>query len=654
MRRGGKNQQQQNSSLQKWIWLAAILLITYFSFAPSLENDWTNWDDPEYVLQNPMIINPASTTTDILTKPVSYNYHPLTMLSLKWNYAAVKTNPHAYHLTNVVLHLINTALVFFFILMLSESLVMAVFVSAVFSIHPMHVESVTWIAERKDVLYVLFFMLGMICYLKYLEGKKIMWMIITVTVFILSCLSKAMAVVFPIVLLLIDYLKNREWSWKMVMEKIPPLIISLIVGIAAYQIQSKGAIASSESATFFQRIIFGCYGGWCYVLKFFLPIHLSAFYAYPIENGGSVSIFYYLAPVAWIAVTAIVFFFFRKNKPVIFGLLFFFITIVLVLQFIAVGSAITADRYSYLSYIGLAYIVGWLLKQFFIRENSLYKFRMAASGVTVLFILLLAYQTNGRTKIWKNSETLWTDVIEKDSTSFRAFEHRGDYYEKINEPDKAIADYNIALVIAPDFFPVIVARGNIFYKTGNYALALADFNKAIALNKNAADMYLNRGLVFNAQQKYELALKDFDRVIAIKPDNADAYVSRGSVYYILGKTELAFSDFNKAVTVHPDYWLGYLNRGIYFDNTNEDEKALSDFEKGIQLNPNSHQLHATLAQTYAKLQKNEEALGEFSKAIDLNPAVADYWFNRAQLERALGKNELANADEIKAQQLGLK
>ena len=167
-----KNQQQQQPSFQKWIWLAVILILTYISFAPSMDNEWTNWDDPVYVLENPLITNPNTPTKDIITKPVSLNYHPLTMLSLKWNYESVKTAPHAYHLTNVVLHLINTALVFFFILMLSESLVMAIFVAALFGVHPMHVESVSWISERKDVLYVLFFVLGMICYLKYLDTKK--------------------------------------------------------------------------------------------------------------------------------------------------------------------------------------------------------------------------------------------------------------------------------------------------------------------------------------------------------------------------------------------------------------------------------------------------------------------------------------------------
>lgn len=581
-----KPQQQQQPSFQKWIWLGVILILTYISFAPSMDNEWTNWDDPVYVLENPLITNLNTPTKDLLTKPVSLNYHPLTMLSLKWNYESVKTEPHAYHLTNVLLHLINTALVFFFILMLSESLVMAVFVSALFGVHPMHVESVSWISERKDVLYVLFFVLGMICYLKYLDTKKVLWMIITVTVFILSCLSKAMAVVFPVVLLLIDYLKNRELNFKIVLEKIPLFIISLIVGIAAFTIQATDAIAKPETFTILQRIMFASYGAWLYVVKFFVPINLSAFYPYPLsDNGVSVSIEYYLAPVAWLAVAAIVFFFFRKHKPIVFGLLFYFASVVLVLQFISVGSAIAADRYSYLSYIGLSFILGWLLNQFFVKGNKLYNMRMVATSVAAVCILVFAYQTNARTKVWKNTETLWTDVINQYPNRIEvAYKNRGNYYGKEKGMLKeAMADYKVLLSMKTKDSKIYSNLGNIYGLMKNGDSAIWAYNTALQMDDKNTDAYVNRAITYSMAGRYDLAFPDYTKALQIDPSMYSTYINRGYAYLASGKLNEALADFNYYLIYDPNNAACYYYRGLTYTSMGNTSNAKNDFVRAQSL-----------------------------------------------------------------------
>ncbi len=590
-----KKKNQQNSaapSFTKWIWLAVILILTYISFAPSMDDEWTNWDDPVYVLENPLITNPNTPVKDIITKPVSLNYHPLTMMTLKWNYESVKAAPHAYHLTNVLLHLVNTTLVFFFILLLSESMVMAVFISALFGVHPMHVESVTWISERKDVTYVLFFLLGMITYLKYLETKKVFWMAVTVIVFVLSCLSKAMAVVFPVVLLLIDYLRNRELNLKIVLEKIPLFIISLIVGIAAYKIQATDAIAKPDTFTLLQRIMFASYGAWLYVFKFFAPVGLSAFYPYPLtENGVTVSIEYYLAPLGWLAIAAIVFFFFRKNKPIVFGLLFFFASVMLVLQFISVGSAIAADRYSYLSYIGLAYIVGWLLNQFFVQGKSLYNLRMVAATVTGLFILVLAYQTNGRTTVWKNTETLWTDVINQYPHRIEvAYKNRGNYYGKEKGMLKeAMADYKVLLSMKTKDSRIYSNLGNIYGLMKKGDSAIWAYGVALSMDNKNTDAYINRAITYSMAGRYDLAFPDYTKALEIEPTMYSAYINRGYAYLASGKFNEALSDFNNYLNYDPNNASCYYYRGLTYTSLGNPSMAKQDFLRARSMGYNVEQ-----------------------------------------------------------------
>ena len=357
--------QKKNNTITAWICVAVILLVTYFVFSPSLQNKFTNWDDDVYVLENPLVVNGKIPVKEIFKSPVSANYHPITMLSLARNYQNGKLNPKGYHLESVVFHLLNIGLLFFFIFILTKrNLLMASIVALFFGIHPMHVESVSWISERKDVLYVFFFLSGLITYLKYRESKKIKWYLFTMVLFVLSCLSKGMAVVFPIVLLLIDYLLEIKRERKLLTEKIPFFILALIFGVVAFKIQSGIAISDTQFFSVWQRVMFASYGAMMYVVKFFIPMNLSAYYPYPTLNrNATIPFFFYLMPFIFLGIIFSIYFFLRKERALIFGLLFYFISVALVLQFVSVGTVIMADRYSYLSYIGLLYVAAYYINK---------------------------------------------------------------------------------------------------------------------------------------------------------------------------------------------------------------------------------------------------------------------------------------------------
>ena len=605
-----------------------ISYITYIVFSPSLKCDFAGqWDDKEYVTENAMVVNNHIPVKEIFHTPVSLNYHPLTMLSLAYNYQTAKLNPEIYHSWNVWLHVFNTILVFMFIYFLTkQNLLMAAIVSIFFGIHPMHVESVTWISERKDVLYVFFCMAGLISYLKYIQHRKILWYLITLILFVLSCLSKAMAVVFPIVLLLIDYFVSASESKtflqnkRIFIDKIPFLLISLGFGLAAFKIQQSGMIMQAMNLfSTPERIMFASYGAIMYIVKLIVPLNLSAFYAYPIYNHSTkFPLIIYLAPFILIAVSAFIYFFSRKDKAIVFGSLFYFFTVVLVLQFISVGNVIMADRYSYLSYVGLLFIVAHIVNLSFQKGNKLSSFKFIFIGIIIIGILVFSFQTYAQTKVWNNPETLWSNAINID-------------------PDNCYTGY--------------INRGIVYQKRGQNDLALSDFSKSIIINPSNSTAYLDRGAIYSDLRKDTAALMDFDLSIKLDPDNSEVYYDKGRVLAKLGKDSLAIINYDKALQLNPHYTLAYMNRGVVNYNRQQVDLALTDYNKAIETNPDLDIPYYNRGIIYYNKAQYNLALADFTKAIALNATVPQYWQYNSLTEKLLGKNIEAVADSIKAVQL---
>ena len=605
-----------------------ISYITYIVFSPSLKCDFAGqWDDKEYVTENAMVVNNHIPVKEIFHTPVSLNYHPLTMLSLAYNYQTAKLNPEIYHSWNVWLHVFNTILVFMFIYFLTkQNLLMAAIVSIFFGIHPMHVESVTWISERKDVLYVFFCMAGLISYLKYIQHRKILWYLITLILFVLSCLSKAMAVVFPIVLLLIDYFVSASESKtflqnkRIFIDKIPFLLISLGFGLAAFKIQQSGMIMQAMNLfSTPERIMFASYGAIMYIVKLIVPLNLSAFYAYPIYNHSTkFPLIIYLAPFILIAVSAFIYFFSRKDKAIVFGSLFYFFTVVLVMQFISVGNVIMADRYSYLSYVGLLFIVAHIVNLSFQKGNKLSSFKFIFIGIIIIGILVFSFQTYAQTKVWNNPETLWSNAINID-------------------PDNCYTGY--------------INRGIVYQKRGQNDLALSDFSKSIIINPSNSTAYLDRGAIYSDLRKDTAALMDFDLSIKLDPDNSEVYYDKGRVLAKLGKDSLAIINYDKALQLNPHYTLAYMNRGVVNYNRQQVDLALTDYNKAIETNPDLDIPYYNRGIIYYNKAQYNLALADFTKAIALNATVPQYWQYNSLTEKLLGKNIEAVADSIKAVQL---
>ena len=556
----------------------AIAVITYITYTPSLSGSFTNWDDDTYVTANPVIQSPSIDWKAIFTQPVALNYHPVTMLTLVLNYKVAGNEPKAYHATNLLLHIMNSILLFLFFYFLSgRKIVTGALAGLLSGIHPMHVESVAWISERKDVLYVFFLLLSLLAYVRYRSGHKTVWLICCFLLFLLSCLSKAMAVVLPLLLILIDYFQQRKLTRLAWLEKIPFLMASLVFGIIALRIQAGSANEAVAAYSLLQRFFFGCYGCLFYIVKFIVPFSLSAFYPYPDTTDLlSLPLLFYVAPVALAAGCWLIFRYLRKQSFIIFGCGFFLTAIVLVLQFISVGNALMADRYSYLSYGGFCFIAGYGFEKFYRERPSM---RTTISLLAGMLLLIFGWLTHERTKVWTNSETLWSDVISKYPTAATAYKNRGNYYGERGNTAAAMKDYGILLNMKTTDPEVYNNLGNIYAGQNKVAESIAAYSKAIALKPDYVNAYINRGISYNSLQQPEKAIEDFSKAIAFNTQKATLWAQRGYTYFTIGRFNDAIHDFNSALQLQPDFDAAIYCRGLSYYKTGNKAEAIKDLMK---------------------------------------------------------------------------
>lgn len=680
--------------------LTAILLLTFVAYIPALSGEFNNWDDQMYVTDSKLIqdISPSG-LKKIFSTQVAANYHPLTILSLAINYQISGLSPFSYHLFNVLLHLLNVFLVFYFVYLLTQrNLTMAVIAALFFGIHPMHVESVAWVSERKDVLYTCFFVAAMITYLKYLthfrakvKGKRRAnpqkYYLYTLLFFVLSLLSKGMAVVLPVVLLGIDFLKKRRFNQRAIVEKIPFFVLALIFGIAALYIQTdRGAVSDMNRFGLISRLGYASYGFLYYIIKFFVPTHLSSYHPYPNLTGELTGIFW-VAPLGVAALWGAAIYTLRSHRMTFFGLFFYAVTVALVLQFITVGSALVAERYTYVAYIGLLLALGYAYHQLMQQKGSSWTlWRNIATGLLGFAALVFTYQTFERCKVWKNSETLWTDVMKKYPNEPKSYNSRGAYYSNNNQPEKAqqdfekalslmpahdMAHYNIgnvyadqkqydlaleayakALQLKPKDSKIYMNRGNVYRDTKNYEAAMADYNKALEINPTH-ESHFNKGILYSQMGQPDKAMEEYNTVISMKPDFADVYTNRGNLYYQSGQIELAMADYNHSISLNSEYDKAYGNRGAAYFQKKQYDLALQDFAKALEINDDYPDALMNRAATYMTLQQFDKAIEDLTAYIalqpeNLNPHVY-HW--RGQAYFKLNQNEKALADLNQAIQL---
>ncbi|NQY67086.1 MAG: tetratricopeptide repeat protein, partial [Flavobacteriales bacterium] len=573
------------------------------------------------------------------------------ILSFSLNYAQSQIEPFDYHLVNILIHLVNVVLVFAFVQMITKNKFYAsIIVAGFFAIHPMHVESVAWVSERKDVLYTFFFFLGLLCFGKYQRNGSLLSYVGALLLMFLSLLSKSAAVIFPMVLLCMDYLMAKEIKWKLAIEKIPFLILSIIFGLVAMDTQS-GAVHSIGDHTIIDRVMFASYGFMAYIYKLFLPLTLCSYYPYPRE-GEAFPIIYYIVPVLSLLIGASCWYF-RKHREYVFGVLFYFFTVALVLQFISLGACIISERYSYVPYVGLLFIVGTAYHRVHESvEEKIKKWKMPFAGILILGFIVMSYTAHERTKVWENSATLWGDVIETFPTAHGAYNSRGNFFLDNGNPQAAMADYIKAIELKPNYDDAYNNLGNLYRQNKQYELAISNYNKALQLSPKNYMGYNNRGNAYFNLKKYDLAIADYQKSVELKPNYAVVYGNLGALYFEVQQFDKAIADLTKALSINPDYYAASLNRAVTYSVLGNHELARQDYDYYLRYMPNNAQATNWRGLAYMELGNLNAAVQDFSRAIQLNPQGGEYYFKRAQCLKSLGNHQQAKADALQAQKLG--
>ncbi len=521
-------------------WLIGALGITFLAFSVGFANQFTAWDDIDYLLANPLLKDLSlNGLKNIFTVFANANYHPLTTLSNLLEFQLFGMKQGAFFAGNLIFHLLNTFLVFRLILLISKQFSIAFITALFFGIHPMHVESVSWLSERKDVLYTFFFLLALISYLKYRFKDKPKYLIYCFLFFFCSLLSKSAAVVLPLVMVLLDFYflpKDVIKYWK---GKVPFFVLSLIFGIIAIQAQASGGALDRLPFSYLDRFFLLSYSVFFYLFKAVFPIHLSALHPYP----EKLSLVHYVSPLL---LFLLVFFIYRLKllkKEIVFGMLFFIINLLLVLQFIPIGQAIVSERYTYVPYIGLFFIIGQLYAHLTQQRSDNQYYLIAGIAIFVVYFTLATWQRN---KVWKDQYTLFSDVAKKYPRSYTAYLNLGNDRQDKGNFAEAVQLYDKALAIKPNLALGLYNRGTAKYALQDLGGALADYSEALEINAKNYDIWNNLAGTKFQLKDYRGAIEGYTRAIELKKDFVDAYRNRGLCYSQLKEMDKACEDWHHA------------------------------------------------------------------------------------------------------------
>ena len=577
-----------------------IFLITLIAFSPSIINGFVRWDDYEILVENNLVKDFSyKGIINIFSSFVLNTYVPFTLLTFMIEYYFFQLNPIIYHTTNIILHSIDAVLLFLLIYKLCGNIYTALLTSLLWALHPQRVESVAWVTERKDVLYTLFFFSSFIAYLNYAKFNNRKYYFLSIALFVLSILSKGMAIILPFLLILTDfYLKRNVKVQKNIIEKLPFFIFAIISSVISFVAQKTfGNVAQAPSFSLVQRFFIASYVGVFYIYKLFLPINLSCIYPYPsyphrLNPHLTLPDIYYIAPIILLVFIIILFVSLRKTRKVFWSGFFFLISIFPIMQFLPVaGHAMAYDRYSLIASIGLIYLVS---------EGILYikKYKSKYQDIIRVFIIIgipiligsLSFMSYKRCFVWRNSLTLFGDAVKKTPNAPAAHYNLAMEYRSRGDFQKAFYYFTKAIEVDPEYSDAFNGRGITYIILNNdYEKAIDDFNQSVRFNPNNSGAYYNRAIAYERTGDLSKTFEDLNIVIKLNPKDKEALFKRASIFVSQGNNDKAIDDLNRLINVYPDLAEVYYKRSQIYLSQKKYDLALQDIEKAKSLGFNVSQ-----------------------------------------------------------------
>lgn len=564
-------------------WALTALLLTLMVYFPVLKSDFLLWDDNYYVFDNEQL--KKFSFSYFFGEYVMGNYHPLTMISLYLDKALFGLKPAGFHFTNLVFHLLNTYLVFRLARKLNLTIMAAFAASALFGLHTLHVESVAWVSERKDVLYAFFFLLATLSFLDFRktgDSKKYIYALI---LFVASCLSKAQAVVWPVMILLLDYRAGMLTNRKFILNKIPFFVLSLVFGYVAYKAQQSGGnVEPIPGYGVLEQSMAAMFGFAFYLYKTILPINLSCFYPYP-DPGDRLLWAGPLVFFAWIGIT--IYFALKGKKDIASGMAWFLLCLLPVLQFLPVGKAFAADRYTYVPSIGLFILLGGLFSWYLENNKNL---SLQIKGIGLAFLVFFGVSSFARTQDWKNTQTLFEDVIKQYPQVAVAHNNLGNLYSNSDSLQLALKYYEGAIKADSNYFLAWNNAGNTYFKLNQYDKAMDMFDQALRV-KPGDTMILNKQLetysnwagILAMQKDYTGGLEKLRLGMKMNPIRQDLYTNSGNIYAMQGNMDSALYYFRVSLTLGDPLPLIYENMAYSFETIQQPDSAVKYYKLGASL-----------------------------------------------------------------------
>jgi lipoprotein NlpI len=600
--KASKSAASNTNSLESWFkWIAvAVTAIVFFN---SLQNGFVNWDDDVNLLENPNLeaFNWTSIKA-IFTTDVIGNYNPLTILTFAFEKALFGLNPTVYHVNNLILHLICVFLVYRILNSLGISPLWSLFGALIFGIHPMRVESVAWVTERKDVLFGAFFLGALLLYIKYLDGhRKNKQLVLGILIlFLLSLLSKIQAVTLPLSMLCVDYLRRRPLKINLLLEKWPYFLLSLLVGLlGVYMLSTNESLDDTTTYTFIERLMVGFTSYLTYILKFIVPYKMSPLYPYE----ATLPTYFYASIAGIIGVGIIAWrWFMQDRRYLIAGLAFFTFNVMFLLQILAAGQGFLADRFTYIPYLGLILMLVWFLQEQFSRPQV----PGFVKAIPYIWLLVMGVLTVQQNKVWENGATLWTHVLKYHDNAHTPWNNRARFYRENGKLDLALADYNAAIKLK-EVASTYNSRGKLFFDQGKIQEALSDYTRGIELDSTLGEIYINRAAAYGSMGNLPLALRDVNKGLELTPDNANGYLNRSLIYFSMQDYAKVEEDHTSYLAISPNNADIYYERGMVRNILRKSDLALDDLNRAIRLNPNQKIYYQERAKSLEALNRQPEA-----------------------------------------------
>jgi tetratricopeptide (TPR) repeat protein len=619
-----------------------VFAVVFAVFSGAMQNDFVALDDPDFIKNNQMIQSLSFRNLwQMATSLYQGVWHPLTWLSHAIDYRLFQFNPAGHHFTNIVLHSLNAVWVFALFTRLagekestpqarSALLIGGMMVAILFGIHPLRVESVAWVSNRKDLLCAFFILATYLAYLSYVsavdkEMRKV-WYGVTLLLMLLALMSKSMAVTIPVVMLILDFYPLKRWqsfaqTRKLVVEKVPLFALSLLVGTVTFvSLRHMGILVSTVTLSMHDRIFNAFKSVLFYIGKTLWPLQLIPIY--PLTGKEEVSTFMFLLPAATVvAMTLAGVWLWRKEKPILpVAWAYYLVTAAPVLGIMQAGRQAAADRYSYLSTLSFYFLIGLVFVRLWAGDSipsgsTATKTRRAVILLTGAVIMtVLGYMSIQQTKVWRNSEVFWGYIAETVPGGLAVADYNlGQIYQQSGRIREAEAKFKKSSERDPKYVDAHNGLGLLYYEQGMYEEAEAEYKRALAIRSDAI-VRNNLGLLYSKQGKLENSRLEFLAAIEMDPKNIEAHNNLGLLYSDMGLLKEAEGEYKAAIKIDFDYTIAHLNLGVLYKKIGALQQAEQELKLGLYLEPEKAEIHSLLGEVYLMQDLPAPAEAEFKEA----------------------------------------